>query len=63
MKPWRAPCGLGPLRTRINPETAIQMRLGERIGADPWIDITQREIGRREKTIAVYEALFGQIAC
>jgi hypothetical protein len=33
------------------------MRLGERIGADPWIDITQREIDRREKTIAVYEAL------
>ena len=33
MKPWRrgcagAPCGLGPLCTRINPETAIQSNTG-----------------------------------
>jgi len=28
MKPWRAPCGLGPLCTRINPETAIHSNTG-----------------------------------
>jgi hypothetical protein len=48
---------LAERRKSLKPLKSGQMRLGERIGADPWIDITQREIDRREKTIAVYEAL------
>jgi hypothetical protein len=48
---------LAERRKSLEPLKSGQMRLGERIGADPWIDITQREIDRREKTIAVYEAL------
>ena len=48
---------LAERRKSLEPLKSGQMRLGERIGADPWIDITQREIDRREKTIAVHEAL------
>ncbi len=42
---------LAERRKSLEPLKSGQMRLGERIGADPWIDITQREIDRREKTI------------
>jgi hypothetical protein len=41
----------------LEPLKSGGMRLGERTGTGQWVDITQREIDRREKTIAVYEAL------
>jgi len=49
---------LAERRRSLEPLKSGQMRLGERrIGTDPWVDTTKREISRREKTIAVYEAL------
>ena len=42
---------LAERRKSLEPLKSGQMRLGERIGADPWIDITQREIDRREKRL------------
>jgi hypothetical protein len=43
---------LAERRRSLEPLKSGQMRLGERrIGTDPWVDTTKREISRREKTI------------
>ncbi len=41
----------------LEPLKSGGMRISERTSADQWVDITQREIDRREKTITTYQNL------